>query len=96
VWGVAHTCDVAKWDSATACNGVEMPWAATAYVDYTSTLDGKLRAWHFLAEKSADTAKNFQIVKDDKINWIVQETVETATGTTPSMTKVVTSAHVFG
>jgi hypothetical protein len=92
------TCDTAKWDSATACHGVDMPWGYGEFKEYTSTgpVNGSIRAWHFLAEKNADTSKNFQIVKDDKINWIVQETIETATGTTPSMTRVSTSAHAFG
>lgn len=72
------TCDVAKWDPVTACNGVDAPWAASTFVDFvpvggavTTAVPGTLRVWHFLAEKNADTGKNFQIVKDDKINWIV-------------------------
>jgi len=71
-------CDAAKWDPATACHGVDAPWASTTYVDYigvggavTTAVPGSVRAWHFLAEKNADVAKNFQIEKDNKINWIV-------------------------
>lgn len=69
-------CDVAKWDPATACHGVDAPWASTTYVDFVpagaaAAVEGKVRAWHFLAEKAADVAKNFQIEKDNKINWIV-------------------------
>jgi F420-dependent methylenetetrahydromethanopterin dehydrogenase len=70
-------CDAAKWDPATACHGVDAPWASTTYVDYVAAVapaaavPGTVRAWHFLAEKNADVAKNFQIEKDNKINWIV-------------------------
>ena len=74
--GAIITCDAAKWDPATACNGVDAPWASTPYVEFVAAgagaaVPGSVRAWHFLAEKNADTSKNFQIVKDDKINWIV-------------------------
>ena len=37
---------------------------------------GGIRAWHFLAEKNADVTKNFQIEKDNKINWIIDEKSE--------------------
>ena len=73
-WGTtATTCDTTKWDTATACNGVDAPWASTSYVDWTvaTTGLGSVKAWHFLAEKNADITKNFQIEKDNKINWIV-------------------------
>ena len=74
--GAIITCDVVKWDTATSCNGVDAPWASTPYVEFVAAgaaaaVPGSVRAWHFLAEKNADTSKNFQIVKDDKINWIV-------------------------
>ena len=92
------TCDILKWESATGCNGVDMPWGNGVFTEYvaTGTVAGSIRAWHFLAEKNADTAKNFEIVKDDKINWIVQETIETATGSSPNLTRVSTSAHAYG
>lgn len=73
-FGTADTCDTAKWDSATACYGVDKPWAYT-WLDHVASpsAPGLLKAWHFLAEKNSDTAKNFQIVKDDKINWLYEE-----------------------
>jgi len=67
------TCDIAKWDSATACDGVDKPWAHNTFTDYvsTGTVAGSFKAWHFLAEKGADVAQNFQLEKDNKLNWIV-------------------------
>lgn len=90
--GSALTCDVAKWDSATACNGVDMPWAHNSLVEWTSTgpVLGSLRAWHFLAEKNADVTKNFQIEKDNKINWLIEERDETIAGTGANMALTVT------
>lgn len=90
--GSALTCDVAKWDSATACNGVDMPWANTALVEWNATgpVLGSLRVWHFLAEKNADVTKNFQIEKDNKINWLIEERDETIAGATTSMAVTVT------
>lgn len=73
----ASICDVTKWDSVTACHSVDIPWAHTAFVDYipvnglVAAVPGSIKAWHFLGEKGAEMSKNFQIVKDDKINWIV-------------------------
>lgn len=96
------TCDVTKWDSATACHGVDAPWAASAYVDYvavngaTPAVLGSFKAWHFLAEKNADTGKNFQIVKDDKVNWIVQEKYELIAGTGATTTNDSKVGHSYG
>ena len=75
----AKECDTAKWDPATACYGVDLPWASGAFTDYNSVgpVKGSVRAWHFLAEKNADVTKNFQIEKDNKINWIIEESVAT-------------------
>ena len=70
-------CDLTKWTAATDCHGVDLPWASTAYVEYTAAVGttaavlGSVRAWHFLAEKNADVTKNFQIEKDNKINWVI-------------------------
>ena len=70
-------CDLTKWTAATDCHGVDLPWASTAYVEYvpaagaSAAVPGSVRAWHFLAEKNADITKNFQIEKDNKINWVV-------------------------
>jgi hypothetical protein len=79
-WGTTSTtCDTTKWDTLTACHSVDAPWASTSYVEYVAAttspvaaaVPGSVKAWHFLAEKNADVAKNFQIEKDNKINWIV-------------------------
>ena len=69
-------CDLTKWTAATDCHGVDLPWASTPYVEYVpvgaaAAVPGSVRAWHFLAEKNADITKNFQIEKDNKINWVV-------------------------
>ena len=75
----AKECDPTKWDPATACHGVDLPWASGAFADYNSVgpVKGSVRAWHFLAEKNADVTKNFQIEKDNKINWIIEEKYDT-------------------
>lgn len=77
-WETAlKNCDAAKWDPVTACHGVDIPWAYGSLTDYTSaTVKGGIRAWHFLAEKNADVTKNFQIEKDNKINWVIEEKAE--------------------
>lgn len=71
------TCDLTKWTAATDCNSVDLPWASGSYTEFVAAagaaaaVDGSIRTWHFLAEKNADVTKNFQIEKDNKINWVI-------------------------
>lgn len=97
-WGTEYTCDIAKWDSASACRGFDAPWAYGAFTDYVgggTPVNGSIKAWHFLAEKNADITKNFQIIKDDKINWILEEINEDWL-TSGAFTNTITNAHTYG
>ena len=97
-WDTAiKNCDPAKWDPVTACHGVDIPWAYGSLTDYTSaTVKGGIRAWHFLAEKNADVTKNFQIEKDNKINWIIEEKSEKWDTAPATVLPATTYAHKYG
>jgi hypothetical protein len=101
-WGTSATiCDATKWDTTTACHSVDLPWASTTYTEWvtgTPATEGKVRAWHFLAEKNADVAKNFQIEKDNKINWIIEEKYQTLTVSTAAAdsANANSAAHYYG
>ena len=65
--------------------------------DYTSaTAKGGIRAWHFLAEKNADVTKNFQIEKDNKINWVIDEQNEAWTSPGDLALPTKSDAHRYG
>ena len=104
-WGTSATlCDATKWDTTTACNSVDLPWASTTYTEYVAPVnngaatEGKVRAWHFLAEKNADVAKNFQIEKDNKINWIIEEKYQLLTAgiAEANSANAPSAAHYYG
>jgi len=68
----------------------------TDYAVGPPVVNGGIRAWHFLAEKNADVTKNFQIEKDNKINWIVEEKSEKWDAAPATVLPATTYAHKYG
>ena len=83
-WNTPLTCSD-KWESPTACNGVQKPWGYNTRTDYngatTPVTKGKIRAWHFLGDVGADLTKVFSIEKGQTLQVFLYEFRDKKKGT---------------
>jgi hypothetical protein len=78
-WQKTMTCDLTMWTSATACNGVDKPWAFGKITPQQTTptvKSGSVTAWHFLADVGADPSKTFSIEKSDTLQVFLYEFID--------------------
>jgi hypothetical protein len=70
-WGVEDTCDLKVWKNVSGCNGIDKPWAFSTLTESAAGVVGKVRAWHYLANKAEDKTKIWSIEKGDTLNALL-------------------------
>lgn len=76
------TCDTAKWASATACDGI-LKWGTGTLTEASGTTNGSVTAWMWLADMNpTSVASVFGVEKDDVINIMVYQHIESKFVTT--------------
>lgn len=75
-WNKQEVCDSTRWEG-TNCNGVAVPWAFGSVTAPTTSpvANGKVRAWHFLADAATDKSSIWSIEKSDVLNFFIHEFV---------------------
>jgi len=69
------TCDLTKWTSAAACDGI-LKWGLGTLTEWTSsTAKGSRRAWMWLADVGATNAV-FGVEKDNIVNVQIQQSIQ--------------------
>lgn len=81
-----------KWKDFKGCYGIEKPWLFSVPTAKSATSNGKIRAWHYLADNAADKSLIFSIEKDDTVRALFYEFKDytpPSTGTTWAATSAV-------
>lgn len=71
--GEEVTCDTTKWKEAAGCDGITR-WGFGAHTKATTTTDGSVRAYQFLAdEQPLNRMAVFGVEKKDVINFVMYD-----------------------
>ena len=73
-----ETCDITKWASADACNGITKPWAFGTKTDYNAVgpVKGAVRATHFLGDIGSDITKVWTIETNNVLQVLLYEFID--------------------